>query len=51
MASFKAKSNIVLGLLFLLSLLAFIAVENGKMDVKQDYYEEKLRGGHAYRRR
>ncbi|NTV83158.1 MAG: poly-gamma-glutamate system protein [Bacteroidales bacterium] len=42
MVSFKAKSNIVLGLLFLLSLLAFIAVENGKMDVKQDYYDEKL---------
>jgi poly-gamma-glutamate system protein len=42
MVSFKAKSNIVLGLLFLLALLAFIAVENGKMDVKQDYYNEKL---------
>ena len=42
MVSFKAKSNIVLGLLFLLALLAFIAVENGKLDVKQDYYNEKL---------
>ena len=42
MVRFKAKSNIVLGLLFLLSLLAFIAVENGQMDVKQDYYNEKL---------
>jgi poly-gamma-glutamate system protein len=42
MTSFKAKSNIVLGLLFLLSLLAFIAVENGKMDVRQDHYDEKL---------
>jgi poly-gamma-glutamate system protein len=42
MASFKATSNIVLGLLFLLALLALIAVENGKMDVKQDYYIEKL---------
>jgi poly-gamma-glutamate system protein len=42
MVTFKAKSNIVLGLLFLLSLLAFIAVENGKMDVKQEYYNEKL---------
>ncbi len=42
MVTFKAKSNIVLGLLFLLALLAFIAVENGKMDVKQDYYAEKL---------
>jgi poly-gamma-glutamate system protein len=42
MFRFKATSNLVLGLLFLLSLLAFIAVENGKMDVKQDYYQEKL---------
>ena len=42
MVTFKAKSNIVLGLLFLLSLLAFIAVENGKKDVKQEYYSEKL---------
>ena len=42
MVTFKAKSNIVLGLLFLLALLAFIAVENGKMDVKQDYYNDKL---------
>jgi poly-gamma-glutamate system protein len=42
MVSFKAKSNIVLGLLFLLALLALIAVENSKRDVKQDYYNEKL---------
>jgi poly-gamma-glutamate system protein len=42
MVKFKATSNLVLGLLFLLSLLAFIAVENGKMDVRQDYYNEKL---------
>lgn len=42
MVTFKAKSNIVLGLLFLLSLLAFIAVENGKNDVRQEYYNEKL---------
>lgn len=42
MVTFKAKSNLVLGLLFLLALLAFIAVENGKQDVKQDYYDEKL---------
>jgi poly-gamma-glutamate system protein len=40
--NFRAKSNIVLGLLFLLSLLAFIAVENGKQDVRQDWYNEKL---------
>jgi len=42
MISFNAKSNIILGLLFLLSLLAFIVVEKGKKDVKQDYYNEKL---------
>ena len=42
MLKFRAKSNIVLGLVSLLSLLAFIAVENGKMDVKQDWYNEKL---------
>ncbi|MCK9399394.1 MAG: poly-gamma-glutamate system protein [Bacteroidales bacterium] len=42
MYKFRAKSNIVLSLLSLLSLFAFIAVENGKMDVKQDWYIEKL---------
>ena len=42
MLKFRAKSNIVIGLLSVLSLLAFIAVENGKMDVKQKWYSEKL---------
>jgi poly-gamma-glutamate system protein len=42
MIKFRAKSNVVLGLLFLLALLALIAVENGKVDQKQDYYDEKL---------
>jgi len=42
MNKFRAKSNIVLGLLFLLALLALIAVENGKIDKKQPYYTEKL---------
>ena len=42
MYKFRAKSNIVLSVLSLLSLLAFIAVENGKIDVKQEWYEEKL---------
>jgi poly-gamma-glutamate system protein len=42
MFKFKAKSNIVLGLVSVLSLLAFIAVEKGKMDVKQEWYNEKL---------
>lgn len=42
MNGFKATSNLVLVLLLLLSLLALVAVENGKMDVKQDYYDEKM---------
>jgi poly-gamma-glutamate system protein len=42
MLKFSAKSNIVLGLLFLLSLLAFIAVENSKQYVRQEWYTEKL---------
>lgn len=42
MNKFRAKSNIVLGLLFLLALLALIAVENGKIDKKQPYYTEKF---------
>jgi len=42
MYKFRAKSNIVLGVLSFLSLLAFIAVENGKIDVKQEWYDEKL---------
>jgi poly-gamma-glutamate system protein len=42
MYTFRAKSNIVLSLLFVLSLLALIAVENSKVDVKQEYYDQKL---------
>jgi poly-gamma-glutamate system protein len=42
MVTFRAKSNIVLSLVSLLSLLALIAVENNKMDVKEDWYNEKL---------
>jgi len=42
MNSIRAKSNIVLSVLAILSLLAFIAVENSKVDVKQDWYAEKL---------
>ncbi|MCF8365828.1 MAG: poly-gamma-glutamate system protein [Bacteroidales bacterium] len=42
MYKFRAKSNIVLGVLSLLALLAFIAVENGKVDVKQEWYSQKL---------
>ncbi len=42
MYKFRAKSNIVLSLLSLLALMAFIAVENGKIDVEQEWYKEKL---------
>lgn len=42
MRKFRAKSNIVLGLLSVLSLMAFIAVENSKIDAKQDWHKEKL---------
>ncbi len=43
MYKLRAKSNVVLGLLFLLALLALMAVENGKTEVKQPWYEEKLK--------
>lgn len=42
MQKLRAKSNIVLAALSALALFAFIAVENGKVDVRQDYFEEKL---------
>jgi poly-gamma-glutamate system protein len=42
MYKFRAKSNIVLSVLSVLSLLALIAVENGKVDVEQEWYDEKL---------
>lgn len=42
MYKFRAKSNSVLIILSSLSLLAFIAVENSKIDVKQKWYSEKL---------
>lgn len=41
MNKFRAKSNIVLGVLSVLSLLAFIAVENNKVNIKQEWYDEK----------
>ena len=43
MLKFNAKSNVVLGVLSLISLLAFLAVENSKVDVKQDWYASKLK--------
>lgn len=42
MYKFRAKSNIVLSVLSILSLLAFIAVENSKIDSKQEWYKDKL---------
>lgn len=42
MYKYRAKSNIVLIVLSSLSLLAFIAVENSKVEVKQHWYKEKL---------
>jgi poly-gamma-glutamate system protein len=43
MRRLRAKSNLVLGLLSALSLLAFLVVENKKNYVKQEWYEEKLK--------
>lgn len=48
MNNFRAKSNIVLGVLFLLALLALIAVENGKLDKKQEWYNEKLQAAQLF---
>ncbi len=48
MNNFRAKSNIVLGVLFLLALLALIAVENGKLDKKQEWYNEKLQAAKLF---
>jgi poly-gamma-glutamate system protein len=50
MYKFRAKSNIVLSLLSVLALLAFIAVENGKIDVKQKWYKEKLEAAELSKR-
>lgn len=43
MYKIRAKSNTVLSVLSILCLLAFIAVENSKVDVKQKWYFEKLK--------
>ncbi|MBM3436406.1 MAG: poly-gamma-glutamate system protein [Bacteroidetes bacterium] len=42
MLNFRATSKVVLGILTILSLLALLLVENSKVDVKQDWYNEKL---------
>ncbi|MFH1121521.1 MAG: poly-gamma-glutamate system protein [Bacteroidota bacterium] len=43
MLKYRAKSNIVLGFIALMSLFAFIAVENSKKEVRQEWYTEKLK--------
>ncbi len=40
--TFSAKSNLMIGLVALLSLAAFLLVENTKVDKKQEWYTEKL---------
>lgn len=42
MYTLRAGSKRVLSVLALLALLAFLAVENGKEDVKREWYNEKL---------
>jgi poly-gamma-glutamate system protein len=42
MYKIRAKSNIVLAALSAVSLLAFLAVENGKVNVRQKWYNEKM---------
>lgn len=42
MYQFSAKSKRVLGVLTLLSLIAFLAVENGKVDVRKKWYDQKI---------
>jgi poly-gamma-glutamate system protein len=42
MASVNTNSNPVLGIFAIAALLAFLAVENSKLDVKQKWYGEKL---------
>jgi len=43
MYKFRAKSTLVLSVLSLLALLAYIAVEKGKVNVKQEWYYDKLK--------
>ena len=42
MYQFSAKSKRVLSVLTLLSLIAFLAVENNKVDIKRKWYDQKL---------
>lgn len=42
MYKFRAKSTAALSILSVLALLAFVAVEQSKIDVKKEWYNEKL---------
>lgn len=43
MNKFSAKNIVVLSVLLLISLISLLAVENGKVEVKQRWYSDKLR--------
>lgn len=43
MQNYRAKSNIVLGFVAVIALIAFFVVEQSKSDVKQEWYAEKLK--------
>ncbi|MEZ5145841.1 MAG: hypothetical protein R2759_01840 [Bacteroidales bacterium] len=50
MITFRAKSNKIIGALSVLALLAFLAVENSKVDVRQKWYREKTGSCNAFSR-
>jgi len=50
MASVNTNSNAVLGVFAVAALLAFLAVENSKLDVKQKWYSEKLEAAERAKR-
>lgn len=47
MYEFSAKSKRVLSVLTILSLTAFLAVENNKVDIKRKWYEQKLEASNS----
>jgi poly-gamma-glutamate system protein len=49
MYSFSAGSKRVLSVLALFALLALLAVENGKIDVKREWYDQKLEASNLAR--
>lgn len=42
MKQFRAKSNLVLGTLFLISIISLYFIENNKIEVKSKWYDEKI---------